>query len=81
MTMIEPIEKFGSSAFRFEERQVSITLLRDNERASKVFFVRIHKLSNVRVDAAAVNHVTDKLSMASSVIPLASNDLLSHAQA
>ena len=31
---------------------------------------------NGRVDAAAVNHVTDKLSITDYVIPLASNDLL-----
>jgi hypothetical protein len=30
---------------------------------------------NVRVDAAGDNHVTDKLSMTSPLVPLASNDL------
>jgi hypothetical protein len=36
----------------------------------------MQKTANGGVDAAAVNHVTDKLSITDYVIPLASNDLL-----
>jgi hypothetical protein len=42
---------------------------------SFMFFSKAMR-ANVRVDAAGDNHVTDKLSMRSPLIPLASNELL-----